>query len=159
MAGGRKIYEARIAQLDDMGVEEVFRLYLEHGTVKALVSSLWEPAHEGQQVGVSALYGWLDRNPAAKDAWRRLRKMRGDMDADEAVHIAMNATQEDWQAKKLQVETLKWRAGVNNREDYGTGVDAVVSTLGQAILRAITAAEQQERLPVPATDAEYEIEE
>jgi len=158
MAGGRKIYEARIAQLEDMGVEEVFRLYLEHGTVRALVSSLWEPAQENQTVGVSALYGWLDRDPDAKQAWRRLRKLRGDMDADEAVHIAMHATQEDWQAKKLQVETLKWRAGVNNREEYGGGVDAVVSTLGQAILRAITAAEHQERLPAPAEDAEYEIE-
>lgn len=154
---GHKIWEERTAMLDEIGVEGVFRMYLEAGTVRELVQQLWTPRNEGETVGVTAFYEWLNRDPARKDAWRSLRKIRGEMDADQAVDIALRATQENWQAAKLQTETLKWRAGVLNREDYGSGVEAAANTIGQAILAAIQKAEEREKLE--SVDAEYLIEE
>ena len=38
---------ARLAKLDELGEDAVFRLYLEVGTVKAVTEQLFEPAVEG----------------------------------------------------------------------------------------------------------------
>ena len=169
MALKPKINTLRKKHLDKLGDEEVFSLYLEHGSVRKTVAWLsknyevWEPAEEGQKTGMTAFYKWLHDNDERWRAWKNLKRFKGDLAAEDAVEHAMNATQEDWQVSRLKYDAKKWEAGVLNREEYGDGGQQAIQSLGQALLAAMMKADEvadQRRLEASnPTEAEWEVEE
>jgi hypothetical protein len=118
----QEITNARLAQLEELGEEGVFRLYLEHGTVKAVVRCLFEPAPnypDAQDYGRLEYYKWLKQDPGRWDRFREIRKLRGHVEADEALEMALAATPATATAQRVKADVHKWRAERLNREDYG----------------------------------------
>ena len=77
----------------------------------------------------------------AASRYTRARKTAGTFYADRALDAAMEATPIDVQVKRLQVDTLKWRAAMADPASWGEkGKDVTVSIdVGALHLAAITA--------------------
>ena len=164
---------ARLELLDELGEEAVFRGYLEHGSVRALVAALFEPApgyEDAQQYGCDELYRWLHDEtdaPGRWERWQKVRELRGHLEADLVLEEAMRATRENASAQRVKVDALKWRAGVLNRDTYGppqaqTQVNVGLSVGEQwlAALRALSSRPEGEVSPVRGelTEARPRIE-
>ena len=111
---------ARLAKLDELGEDAVFRLYLEVGTVKAVTEQLFEPAVEGaKDWGRMEFYRWLREDPERWDRFREVRRLRAHVEADEVLEAAKNVTPNNATAQRVKIDAYKWRAERFNREDYG----------------------------------------
>lgn len=115
---GKKITRARTAELEEMGEEKVFATYLEHGSVKRTVEALWQ--QDDESPSHIPLYNWLHEDPERWERWKKVRQLRGHVEGDMAYEVAMSATEQDVRSKKLQVDTLKWRAAVLSPKDFST---------------------------------------
>ena len=117
---GRKIQRARLAHLDTLGEEAVFRVYLEEGSVVAMCQQLFEPATEdAKRWGTDELYRWLHMGDGRWDRWQKVRALRGHIEADMVLDEAMKSEPGNATAQRVKVDALKWRAGVLNRTEYG----------------------------------------
>lgn len=66
-----------------------------------------------------AIYRWLNSQPGFKAKYEMAKKTRAETFADTAVDIALQTkSDEDVKAAKLQIDTLKWAAGVGNPSEY-----------------------------------------
>jgi len=164
-----RINKQRMKVLDDLGEDEVFDLYAKTGTIRKMmielgnIADIWQPAQPGTQTGATAFYRWLQAEDGRRLRWKNFKRWLGDEDAEEAVEIAMSATQEDWQEKRLKYDAKKWSASVRNREDYGDGGQKVLETVGAALLQAMMKADQiaeERRLEASnPIEADFEVEE
>lgn len=155
---GQQVTRRRMAKLDEMGEEKVFEAYLEVGNVRDLTARLFEPHGGDGSPSHKSLYDWLHADEARWQRWQRVREMRGHYEADEALRLAMEATEGDVRSKKLKVDTLKWRASVLNREEYGNKVSHDVSgTVQHEWLEAMKASEEEEDEPEEIPEADVEI--
>lgn len=116
----RPVRQKRLRQLDEIGEDEVFRKYLDLGSTRALTADLFEPMQEGStDYGRAELYAWLHESDERWARWQRVRETRAHVEADMAYEEGMLATPDNASAQRVKVDTLKWRAGVLNRKDYG----------------------------------------
>ena len=67
---GRKIRQERFAILDEIGIDGLTTLYWDCSGIREVATKLFKPAREGQKVGTSIIYDWLDER-GLKDEWRR----------------------------------------------------------------------------------------
>lgn len=79
--------------------------------------------------GEATVYRWLNDNLRFREKYARAREIQADGEFEEAREIAMSATPENVQVARLQVDTIKWRAGKLAPKKYGdklalTGGDA-----------------------------------
>jgi hypothetical protein len=57
----RKVRRRRFRILDELGLMEIVRMYLEEcRSVRQLCQHIFGPAHDGRRVGTSLFYEWLD---------------------------------------------------------------------------------------------------
>ena len=116
-----RLLPLRLNQLDDLGEEGVFRAYLEVGSTKRLTQRLFKPkgAAKSGDYGRMELYKWLHAEPGRWERWREVVRLRGHIEADEVLEVAMAATPENASAQRVKMDAHKWRAERLNREDYG----------------------------------------
>lgn len=120
---GKAIERSRIAELDKLGEEKVFEMYVELGSVPKIVNELFPPKN-GEKPGKQAFYSWLHADPERWERWQALKPVRAEIEVDLAHDEAHAATPENVQVQRLKVDTHKWRAGIMNRE-YRSGQSAV----------------------------------
>jgi hypothetical protein len=144
--GGRAIQRARLAQLDALGEDDVFRLYLEHGSTTAMCRELFDPHPEHPEAkapGRDELYRWLHADPERWARWQKVRELRGHIEADRVLEEAELTDSTNASAQRVRIDAFKWRAGVLNRQDFGppshtTQVNVGVQ-VGMAWLQALNA--------------------
>ena len=140
---GKKLQRSRMELLDKLGEEKVFALYMEHGSTRAMNAAIFEPhqdSKDSQDYGRNALYAWLKADEGRWERWQRTRKMRGHVEVDLVHEYAEDTTVENASAMRVKVDAAKWRAGVLNREELGTGPQTVVNNtvnVGMAWLEAL----------------------
>jgi hypothetical protein len=125
---GKAVVRTRKAELEKLGEEEVFRCYLEVGSVPKLCAELFEP-HGGEGTGTQAFYAWLHESPERWARWQKNKESRGEIEVDLALDAATEATKDNVQEKRLLVDVHKWRAGILNR-DYRPGQSQVQVNVG-----------------------------
>lgn len=136
----RPIQRARLAQLDQLGEEEAFRLYLEHGSVVKVCKAIFTPKDKNAtRWGVDEWYRWLKQSPERKARWQEMLETRGMVEADLALEAADEATKDNVNVQRLKVDVHKWRAGLFNR-DYRPGQSSVQVNVGVQVGMAWLAA-------------------
>lgn len=77
--------------------------------------------------GQNTVFKWLDENEAFAKQYARARELQADAKFDEAGEIAENATTENVQVARLQIDTIKWQTSKLAPKKYGDKL-----ALGQA---------------------------
>ncbi len=146
----QSITQYRIAVLEDMGEEAVAEAYWQHRTVKRMVAALFDPRKEGEEVTWAFFYEWIKRGGEERTAWwQSAKKIRGELDAEEAIDTVMDADTKNSHLARLRADTLRWRAERTNR-NYSSKLDVnktVTVDLGAGLLEAI----RQNELAKPQT--------
>ena len=65
------------------------------------------------------VYRWLEEHELFRQQYARAREAQADGEFDEARAISQNATAENVQVARLQIDTIKWRAGKLAPKKYG----------------------------------------
>jgi hypothetical protein len=73
--------------------------------------------------GYSTVMRWLGENQAFRDRYARAREMQADFFAEKALTEAMNATNENANAKRVQLDAIKWFAAKAAPKKYGDKLD------------------------------------
>lgn len=142
-----------MALLDELGEDEVFRLYLEHGSVPALCREIFE-TQEGKRPGPDAFYKWLRGEPERWGRWQMVLETRSYVEADLALDAANDATKDNVQEKRLKVDVHKWRAGIFNR-DFRPGQSQVNVSVGVQVGNAwLEALKNVQPREIPTVQAE-----
>lgn len=142
---GNKIQRTREQQLDALGEDQVFSLYVELGSVRRVVEKLFVPASpNGYDWGRSAFYRWLRQDPQRWERWREAQGDRGHVEADLVSEEAANTTNDNARAQRVKISAHQWRAERLNRAAYGppsqqvnVGVGVQVGDDWLAALRAM----------------------
>ena len=151
---GKGVTRFRVATLKSVGESGVFSTFLEKGSVGAVAAEYFAPRHEGETPGVQAFYDWLREEEGRWERWQEIKRLRGTLDADDAVEAARAATPQDVQVRRLQAETFKWRAGVLNSEYSDKRSLHVHATTGDQWLAALMALCEGEEPPVLEAEVE-----
>jgi hypothetical protein len=137
---GKAVVKTRMAQLDQVGEEEIFSRYLELGSVPKLCVELFGEPKDGKKLGTDAFYQWLHATPERWNRWQANKLSRAEIEVDLALDRAEIADRDNVQVQRLIVDTHKWRAGILNRE-YRSGQSQVQVNVGiqvgQAWLEAL----------------------
>lgn len=96
------------------------------------VKQICADKESGWLPGESTVYRWLNENEAFRERYALAREAQADGEFDQARDIAMNATAENVQVARLQVDTIKWRAGKLAPKKYGDSVK-VEGALGVSV--------------------------
>lgn len=146
---GQHLTQHRIAILEDMGEDAIAARYLEQGTVRRMIDSwerdnTFEPRAPGEKLAFMFFYSWLKQGGEERKAWwDSVKKLRGELDAEEAVDVVLDADTKTSHVARLQANTLQWRAERTNRS-YSSKLDVnktVTVDLGANLLEAIKANE------------------
>ena len=148
----------RFQILDELGIDEVVRIYIEEcRTVHQLMERLFPPREDGEKPGANAFYLWLSERDH-KERWREAKSLRGSLAADEAVGIALDTTEQTVRSDKLKVDTLKWHASKLAPQEFGDRVDLkLTGDVGQQWMEALIALERSQREGGPAEYLEAEV--
>lgn len=143
---GKKISRQRVATLEELGEAEVFRLYIEHGTVGKVMGQLFEPATPGaKDWGRSDFYAWLRKEPGRWERWMEAKQDRGHVEFDLVSELADEVDSENAGAMRVKISARQWRAERLSRADYGsapTQVNVGVGVqIGESWLAALRVAE------------------
>lgn len=144
----KKVTKARVATLEELGEQEVFRLYVELGSVRAVVEHLFKPAREGtRDMDRSSVYEWLRAEPGRWERWEQARRDRAHVEADLVSEYADQVDSENAGAMRVKISARQWRAERLNRADYGnapTQVNVGVGVqIGETWLAALRVSEQR----------------
>jgi hypothetical protein len=142
----KPIARSRMAQLDQMGEEQVFRLYVELGSVAKVAAELFTPATpDAKDWGRRDFYAWLRKEPGRWDRWTEAKQDRAHVEADLVHEDAEAVSPENASAQRVKIDAHKWRAERLNRADYGppqTQVNVGVGVqIGQSWLDALKGAD------------------
>lgn len=118
---GTPIARARRKQLDDMGEEKVFALYVELGSVHKVLKTLFQPMRggEGIECGRRDFYRWLHAEPTRWARWEEAQQDRGHVEADLVSEVADNVDADNVGVSRIKLDVHKWRAERLNRAAYG----------------------------------------
>jgi len=93
----RNIRRTRVRLLNDLGFNEVSRLYCEEaGSIRKLCELLFTPRYEGERVGVSCFYDWLKRNKYQK-IWAETVRIREQLLKEATVQLPPDFDWSFWQ--------------------------------------------------------------
>lgn len=94
-------------------------------------------AAKAEGVSVTTVWTWAHNDDALSKLYTRAKEQAADALAEEALEVARGATNENAQAKRLLVDTLKWAAAKRRPKEYGDKVD--VTSNGERIVSAVVA--------------------
>lgn len=130
---GKPVRAKRLALLDELGEEEVFRLYVQHRSVTKLCKAIFEPTDpNAERWGNVDFYQWIKATPERKAWWQECQVVRGEIHVELAVDAAVEATNENVQLQRLKFDANKWAAGIFNRE-YRPGQSNVNVNVGVSV--------------------------
>lgn len=156
---GSPIKRRRLALLEDMGEEAVFRRYIELGSVKLVTEDLFEPAREGaNSVGRMDFYKWLKDEPGRWERWQEVQRLRGHVEADMVLEAAMDVTPKNSSSQRVKIDAHRWRAERLNRDSYGAPQAQVnVVQVGSGWLEALRGMKEEQE-PEQVEEGEFEVE-
>jgi hypothetical protein len=117
--------------------EEICRRIAEGETLRAICA---EPGMPDR----STCIRWLEANPEFRNQYAQAREDQADALADEMLDVARSATNQDANAKRVLIDTLKWRAGKLRPKVYGEKMAVV--TEKPSDLSTLSSHETRERL-------------
>ena len=96
-------------KLSKYGEDEVFALYLKHGSVRKLLKNM--PSEVGR-MSHGVYYSWLKETAERWSKWQSVMEIRATQYAEEALEIADDADPSNVQVARLQSDTKSvWEAG------------------------------------------------
>lgn len=101
-----KITRERMKMMDELGEDALFEMVLSGKTVRSIGAELG--------VGWRAFYGWLDAVEGRRERYNETLRQAGHIFAARAIDTAQNATPENINVARLQVDTDKWIASKLN---------------------------------------------
>lgn len=141
------ITQRRLALMDELGEEAIFKRYLELGSVRKLCWEMFEAAQEGQTPSTRAFYKWLDQKEGRRDRWERTLEMRGNDEFDEIGELADEINEQNVRSIREKIKAKQWRAERLNKK-YGSRTNVEVEhSIGSQWLEAVRQAEEQREIP------------
>ena len=126
-----KIAKARKAELEELGEERVFALYVELGSVRRVTAELFEPAvKNATDWGRADFYAWLRAEPGRWERWMEAKRDRAHVEADLVSEHADEVDAENASAMRVKISARQWRAERLSRADYGTAPSQVNLAVG-----------------------------
>lgn len=117
----QKIARARRAELEKLGEERIFALYVELGSVRRVTESLFKPTREdAREWGRLDFYAWLRAEPGRWERWIEAKRDRAHVEADLVSEHADEVNAENASAMRVKISARQWRAERLSRADYGT---------------------------------------
>ena len=101
-----KLTKERMKMMDEVGEDELFERILSGQTVRSINAELG--------IGWRAFYKWLDAVDGRRERYEDTLQQAGHAYAARAVDTAQNATSENVNVARLQVDTDKWIASKLN---------------------------------------------
>jgi hypothetical protein len=92
-----------------------------------LGSSVQEISADPRFPGEATIYRWLQNDPIFREMYACAREAQADRHFDVAWAIARDATVENAHVARLQVDTIKWRAGKLAPRKYGDNRQVAVT--------------------------------
>lgn len=136
----------RIGMLAELGEDEFVRLYLQHRTLLKTLMAIYGHPDKYEHVDVHPFYKWLDAVPGRREWWDEVKKMRGELDAEEAVDMVLDANAATIHVAEKKARSLQWRAGkVNAQYSDRAQINNTTNhvTVGDAWLKGMLEASQQ----------------
>lgn len=107
---GRPVRRHRRRELEKIGEDHVFGLYLEVGTVRALLHALGIPAGSWQ-----TLYDFLRESQVPEhertgrwERWQQVLEVRGELYRDEVAELADEVTEDNYQSHRVKINAKQW---------------------------------------------------
>ena len=151
---GKKLTRSIGRKLSKHGEDEIFALYLKHGSVRKLLKNM--PKAIGT-MSHGVFYEWLKETAERWSKWQAVQEIRANQWAEEALEIVDSADPDNVQVARLRADTRKWLAEKFNRNQFGKPevVAAVGIQIGDQFLSSLKEVERlaQER----AKEAENEV--
>lgn len=91
--------------------------------------SLKKICRRPNQPAKTTVFKWLSQKPDFAAKYARAKGSAMDAMAEEVLELSDSATKEDWQVKRLQVETRKWLMGKLNASKYSDKVTAEIKDI------------------------------
>ena len=126
-----KLRKAQVAEIEKIGEDRILGDIMSGRTVRSLIADL--------QVGWRTFYMWVDSVEGRRDRYNDALQAAGHAYAARAVDTAQNATADNVNVARLQVDTDKWIAGKLNSK-YDTKAAATNVTIQIEDLHAQAAA-------------------
>lgn len=101
-----KLTRERVAQLEEIGEDTILERMMSGHTVRSIVADLG--------IGWRTFYKWIDNVEGRRERYNDALQQAGHMYAARAVDTAQNATPENVNVARLQVDTDKWIASKLN---------------------------------------------
>ena len=156
---GAKLTRSIGRKLTKYGEDEVFALYLKHGSVRKLLKNM--PKEVGP-MSHGVYYEWLKEKAERWSKWQSVMEIRATQYAEEALEIADDADPSNVQVARLQSDTRKWLAEKFNRNQFGKPemVAAIGIQIGDEFLSSLKEVERlaQERAKEARQLAEVEVQ-
>ena len=136
---GRKIRQERFQILDKLGIDGLEELYWDCSGIREVATKLFKPEREGQVVGVSSIYDWINERGLRKE-WQKIvwiKKEMAEMSiVDEAGDLPPTRASMSYLNKKMwearrggghEVYAMKYglhppRTPQNDKDDYWSRV-------------------------------------
>ena len=158
--------------LTEHGEDEIFALYLKHGSVRKLLKNM--PEHikamtrsDHGQMSMAVYYDWLKQTPERQAKWEMIKEVMANKWAEEALEIVDSTDVDEVQVARLRANTRQWLAEKFNRHQYGkpdvnvaVGIqvgDEFLSSLKEVEKLAKQRAEKAKELAVEPVEAEFEV--
>lgn len=156
---GAKLTRSIGRKLSKYGEDEVFALYLKHGSVRKLLKNM--PSEVGR-MSHGVFYSWLKETAERWSKWQSVMEIRATQYAEEALEIADDADPSNVQVARLQSDTRKWLAEKFNRNQFGKPemVAAIGIQIGDEFLSSLKEVERmaQERAKEARQLKEVEVQ-
>ena len=151
---GAKLTRSIGRKLSKHGEDEIFALYLKHGSVRKLLKNM--PKAIGT-MSHGVFYEWLKETTERWSKWQAVQEIRANQWAEEALEIVDSADPDNVQVARLRADTRKWLAEKFNRNQFGKPevVAAIGIQIGDEFLSSLKEVERlaQER----AKEAQNEV--
>jgi len=151
---GKKLTRSIGRKLSKHGEDEIFALYLKHGSVRKLLKNM--PKAIGT-MSHGVFYEWLKETAERWSKWQAVQEIRANQWAEEALEIVDSADPDNVQVARLRADTRKWLAEKFNRNQFGKPevIAAVGIQIGDEFLSSLKEVERlaQER----AKEAQNEV--
>ena len=143
---GKRLTRSIGRKLTKFGEDEVFALYLKHGSVRKLLKNM--PGEVGS-MSHGVFYEWLNETAERWSKWQAVQEIRAHKWAEEALEIVDEADPDTVQVARLRSDMRKWLAEKFNRNQYGKPevIAAVGIQIGDEFLSSLKEVERmaQER--------------
>ncbi len=151
---GRKLWVPKGANPDDMP-----RLYYPYSEVTC--DHILDQIVKGETLQdicnteglppIRVVHKWMREHEEFRASYRESKRLRAEHFADQALGEAKNADEDNVQAKRLLVETLKWSAEVGDRETFGKSTKITGDAAAPIAIMVQTGIQRVEDKPIETT--------